>query len=158
MSQSPITDIRIEETSATQHLAVVHRKAAIKDLPAVIPPACGLVWNAIKASGIKGGRHVGVYFDCADGEMNLDVGAEVESPFPGAGEVVASTLPTGRVVAATLFGPYNGLPAAHKAIREWCNQHGYAVAGTTWEIYGHWTEACDRDPSKIRTDIFYLLK
>ena len=33
-----------------------------------------------------------------------------------------------------------------------------ALAGPNWEIYGHWVDEWNRDPSKIRTDVFYLIK
>src|SRR5262249_29793272 len=66
--------------------------------------------------------------------------------------------PPGTAATTTHFGPYNLLPEAHDAIRDWCKNHGYALAGPNWDIYGHWLhEWCD-DPSKIRTDVFYLLK
>jgi effector-binding domain-containing protein len=79
-------------------------------------------------------------------------------PTAGHGELVGSALPAGTVATAVHFGPYNRLAAAHQAIRRWCVEHGYPLAGPCWEIYGHWIhEWCD-DPSKIRTDVFYLLK
>ena len=52
----------------------------------------------------------------------------------------------------------NQLSEAHNAIRKWCAQHGHTLAGPSWEIYGHWVHAWCDDPSKIRTDVFYLLK
>jgi hypothetical protein len=44
-------------------LAVVRRRASIPELPQVIPPACGEVWNAVKARQLKGGRLVALYLD-----------------------------------------------------------------------------------------------
>ena len=35
--------------------------------------------------------------------------------------------------------------------------HGLVRVGPSWEIYGHWRDEWNRDPSKIRTDVFYLL-
>jgi hypothetical protein len=31
------------------------------------------------------------------------------------------------------------------------------LAGPNWEVYGHWQDEWNSDPSKIRTDVFYLL-
>jgi effector-binding domain-containing protein len=121
----------------------------------VIPAACGVVWNVIRAQQIKGaGRHVAVYLD---GQINLEVGVELEAPFAGFGEVVGSALPTGRVASTVHLGPYNHLNLAHQAIRDWCSVQGHKLAGPNWEIYGHWVDAWNSDPSKIRTDVFYLL-
>jgi len=148
-------DIRLEQLTSLP-LAVVRRRASLPELSKVIPDACGTVWNVVRAQKIPGaGRHVALYWD---DEFNLEVGVELEAPFAGHGEVVGSATPAGTVATAVHFGPYNQLPVAHQAIRRWCADHGYALAGPNWEIYGHWIhEWCD-DPSKIRTDVFYLLK
>jgi hypothetical protein len=49
------------------------------------------------------------------------------------------------------------LGEAHRAIRDWCASEGHAAAGPNWEVYGHWIDQWNRDPSKIRTDVYYLL-
>lgn len=148
-------DIRLEQLTSLP-LAVVRRRASLPELSKVIPDACGLVWKVVRTQKVPGaGRHVALYWD---DEFNLEVGVELEAPFAGHGEVVGSATPAGTVATAVHFGPYNQLPVAHQAIRRWCADHGYALAGPNWEIYGHWIhEWCD-DPSKIRTDVFYLLK
>jgi effector-binding domain-containing protein len=143
------------ETAQARPTAVVQRRARRQELPKIIPESCGLVWNVIRAQQIKGaGRHVSLYLD---DQINLEVGVELDLPFAGHGEVVASTLPAGPVATTTHCGPYNRLNEAHQAIRDWCANHGYTPAGPNWEIYGHWLDEWNGDPSKIRTDIFYLL-
>ena len=148
-------NIRLE-TADTRPTAVVRRRAALQQLPKVVPEACGYVWNALRAQQIKGaGRHVALYLD---EQINLEVGVELDAPFSGAGDVIASSLLAGRVATTTHFGPYQQLGAAHQAIRAWCAQHGHALAGPNWEIYGHWLDEWNSDPSKICTDVFYLLR
>jgi effector-binding domain-containing protein len=71
--------------------------------------------------------------------------------------VIASAAPAGLVAATTHYGPYGLLHEAHAAIRRWCGEHGYALAGPQWEIYGHWKDEWNRDPTQICTDVFYLL-
>lgn len=147
-------DVRLEQL--TSHpLAVVRRRATLPELGKVIPDACGLVWNVVRAQKVTGaGRHVAIYWDDV---FNLEVGVELEAPFAGHDEVVGSATPGGTVATAVHFGPYNRLGEAHQAIRQWCADHGHTLAGPCWEIYGHWVhEWCD-DPSKIRTDVFYLV-
>jgi effector-binding domain-containing protein len=61
------------------------------------------------------------------------------------------------VASATHFGPYGGLGAAHEAIRQWSVTNSRALAGPNWEIYGHWQPEWNDDPSRIRTDVYYLL-
>jgi effector-binding domain-containing protein len=149
-------DVRLETIVEKRPTAVVRRRAGVRELPKVVPEACGVVWNAVRAQQLKGaGRHLALYLD---DQINLEVGVELDAPFAGQGEVHASALPTGPVATTVHFGPYQQLHRAHQAVRDWCEHHGHALAGPNWEIYGHWVDAWNNDPSKIRTDVFYLLK
>lgn len=163
--------IRLEQHSALP-LAVVRRQARSQELAKVVPEACGTVWRVIRAQQVTGaGRHIAVYWDNqinagggsrgepAGGspQFNLEVGVKLESPFSGSGEVVGSATPGGPVAATTHYGPYSQLHKAHEAIQQWCRTNGRALAGPSWEIYGHWDDEWNRDPTKIRTDVFYLL-
>jgi effector-binding domain-containing protein len=137
-------------------LAVVKRQAAKQQLGKVIPEACGTVWNVVRSQQIKGaGRHVAVYLDQV---FNLEVGVELETVFGGHGEVVGSSLPAGEVATTTHFGPYQRLGDAHDAILQWCAAHHREVVLPCWELYGHWIDEWNKDPSKIRTDVYYLMK
>ena len=146
--------VRLEQNPG-QPLAVVRRRATQQQISKVVPDACGVVWKVVRAQQVPGaGRHVAVYLD---GEINLEVGVELEAPFAGHGDVVGSATPAGSVATTTHFGSYGQLYGAHAAIRQWCQSNGYTLAGPNWEIYGHWIDEWNSDPSKIRTDIFYLL-
>src|SRR5262249_28305278 len=148
-------DVRLEQLSS-RPLAVVRRRASPQELSKVVPDACGMVWNVIRAQKVPGaGRHVALYWDC---EINLEVGVELDAPFAGHGDVLGLASPAGAVATAVHFGPYNRLHEAHRAIHEWCANHGYTLAGPSWEIYGHWVDEWNTDPGKIRTDVFYLVK
>jgi effector-binding domain-containing protein len=139
-----------------RHLAIVRRRATLQQLSQVIPQACGEVWNAIRASGVQGaGRNVAVYLD---NEMNLEIGVELDVPLAAIGGVIPSKLPSGTVATTTHLGPYHGLGNAHQAVIEWCKSQGHELVRPCWETYGHWVEEWNQDPSKIRTDVFYLLK
>jgi effector-binding domain-containing protein len=70
---------------------------------------------------------------------------------------VRSATPAGAVASTTHSGPYAGLGAAHDAVHRWCQAHDHRLAGPNWEIYGHWLREWDADPSRIRTDVYYLL-
>src|SRR6516165_5276302 len=148
-------DVRLEQLSS-RPLAVVRRRARSQELAKVVPEACGTVWGVVKAEKFTGaGRHVAVYWDDV---INLEVGVELDAPFAGHGEVVGSATPAGAVATTVHFGPYGRLAEAHQAIRRWCANHGYTLAGPCWEIYGHWLDEWNKDPTKIRTDVFYLVK
>jgi effector-binding domain-containing protein len=146
--------VRVEQASS-HPLAVVRRRASQRELAKVVPEACGTVWKVARGLQLSGaGRHIAVYLD---GEINLEVGVEVAAPFAGHGEVVGSATPAGTVATTIHFGPYERLHEAHTAICRWCADQHYSLAGPNWEIYGHWQDDWNNDPSKIRTDVFYLL-
>jgi effector-binding domain-containing protein len=149
-----VYNVRLDQVSS-HPLAVVRRRARSQELARVVPEACGTVWRVIRAQQIPGaGRHVAVYLD---GQINLEVGVELEAPFGGHGEVVGSSTPAGTVATTTHLGPYGLLHEAHDAIRQWCRNNGYTVKGPNWEIYGHWKDEWNSDSSKITTDVFYLV-
>jgi effector-binding domain-containing protein len=135
-------------------LAVIRRQASASELARVVPDCCGLVWEAVRAQQAQAGRHVAIYWD---GSIRLEVGVELCGAFAEQGEVVRSATPAGAVALTTHFGPYAGLGAAHDAVRQWCRANNYRLAGPNWEIYGHWQHEWDADPSRIRTDVCYLL-
>src|SRR5262249_49568134 len=146
--------VRLEQHAGSP-IAVVRRRASQGELSQVVPAACGAVWSVVRAQQIAGaGRHVALYWD---DQINLEVGVEMAAPFAGYGEGVGHTTPAGPVATTTHYGPYRQLHMAHEAIRQWCARHGHALAGPNWEIYGHWQDEWNRDPTKIRTDVFYLL-
>ena len=138
-------------------LAVVRRQVRPAEFPRVIPECCGLVWQARTAQGVRGGRHVAYYREWGP-TIALEIGAEISAPFAEQGELVRSSTPAGLVASVTHLGPYAGLKGAHDALHDWCKAEKHDLAGPSWEIYGHWLPEWDTDPSRIRTDIFYLLK
>jgi effector-binding domain-containing protein len=152
----PHSDVRAQRADGIP-LAVVRRQTRQADLPRVVPEGCGLVWNALRAQGVRGGRHVAMYWEW-DPAIRLEVGVEIDVPFAEQGELVRSATPAGLVASVTHLGPYQHMRAAHDAIHAWCKAENQKIAGPSWEIYGHWQPEWDANPSLIRTDIFYLLK
>lgn len=135
--------------------AVIRSHVPARELPKFVPAACGEVWSFIRSAGLpRPGRHTALYLDAG----LVEVGVEVSERFADNERVHCSQLPAGRVVTTTHFGSYARLGDAHSEIRRWCAEHGHHLSGFCWEIYGHWDESWNTDPSKIRTDVFHLLK
>ena len=132
----------------------MRRQANASELSRVVPECCGLVWNVVRAQQVKAGRHVAIYWDDT---IRLEVGVELFGPFVDQDGVVRSATPAGTVAAVVHMGPYGGLGAAHEAVRRWTAENNHRLAGPSWEIYGHWQQAWDADPSQIRTDVCYLI-
>jgi effector-binding domain-containing protein len=135
--------------------AVIRSQVPPQELARFVPAACGEVWSFFRSAGLRRpGRHTALYLEGG----YVEVGAEVSAMFMGNERIHSSQLPGGAVAWTTHFGPYGRLGDAHGAIREWCTQHGHQLSGPCWEIYGHWEESWNNDPSKIRTDVFHLLR
>lgn len=135
-------------------LAVVRRRVLASELARVVPEGCGAVWKFVRAHQLQAGRNVAVYWD---GSIRLEVGVELEGALPEGVEVVRSATPAGATVSVMHLGPYGGLGVAHQAIRDWSVLHHRRLAGPNWEVYGHWQDDWNADPSRIRTEVFYQL-
>jgi effector-binding domain-containing protein len=116
------------------------------------------VWAFLRARpGLHaGGHNVFVYHHAAsrDVPMDVDFGIEVSRAFEPAGDVVPTETPAGEAAVAVHVGGYDQLRRAHDAIHAWRAREGRTVAGTSWEIYGDWSD----DPSAIETTVCYLLE
>ena len=135
--------------------AVIRSRVPPKELSKFVPAACGEVWSFIRSVGLsRPGRHVALYLDAGW----VEVGAEVSERFAGNDRVHCSHLPAGRAVTTAHLGPYACLGDAHAEVRQWCAERGHRLSRICWEIYGHWDESWNADPSKIRTDVFHLLE
>ena len=75
-----------------------------------------------------------------------------DTPLPP-GEVEVGSTPSGRAAHTIHIGPYDTLPAAFDAIRDWAAREDVRLGDTGWEVYGDWTE----DPNQLVTDVYYLL-
>ena len=148
------SDVHLQRLNSIP-LAVIQRQVSRAELSRVVPECCGLVWNVVRAQKTQAGRHVAIYWD---GSIRLEVGVELNGSFIEHGGVVRSATPAGAVASTTHFGPYGNLGAAHDAVRRWCEANNHRLAGPNWEIYGHWQQEWNDDPSQIRTDVYYLLQ
>jgi effector-binding domain-containing protein len=72
-----------------------------------------------------------------DDVPHVEVGVLAPEGFVPSGRVTASALPAGRVARTVHHGPFSELHAGHKAVLDWCAEHGHALSGVRWEVYGH---------------------
>ncbi len=146
------------ETAQPRLLAAVRRRVRIGEVGAAWKPALDLVWAFLRERSElrRDGHNVFVYQSPAQRglPMEVDFGVEVVQPFEACGEVKVARTPGGLVAMATHVGPYGAMRATHDAIQRWIPENGEKFSGTSWEIYGDWTE----DESKLETRIEYLLK
>jgi effector-binding domain-containing protein len=154
-------DVEIREVQP-QTLAVMHGRANSRNIGAKITgELLPVVWEFIRNEKVQHtGINVVLYhgeegwgFDTEEG-IAIEAGVQVTSEFEGAGNVICSETPGGMVACTMHTGPYQQLPEAHAAVRDWCEVNGYKLAGPNWEIYGHWTDS----PAELQTEVCYLLR
>lgn len=148
----------ITKTVPTQRLAAVRRRVLIRDIGRTWKPALDLVWEFLRRHNDlrAGGHNCFLYHHPAhrDEAMDIDFGVQVIKSFDDEGEVVCTETPAGEVATTTHVGSYDKLGGAHDAIQSWAVANGRDFAGYSWEIYGDWND----DPSKLETEVVYLLK
>jgi effector-binding domain-containing protein len=143
------------DTVTEQPVAAARQRTTFKKVAREIGDLLGQPWAFIKEHRDlrTNGDNVAIYWDEAGGG-SIEVGVQVIRAFESTAEVVCSSTPAGTVARTAHFGPYDQLGPAHEAVRKWCKQEGRQIVLPFWEVYGDWSD----DPSKLRTDVFYLLK
>jgi effector-binding domain-containing protein len=149
----PTPSVQLEERPGIP-LAVIRRQVSPAQLSKVVPESCGTVWRVLKAQGLQGGRNVALYWDNV---IKVEVGVEFGGSFAEQDGVTRSTTPSGLVAVVGHFGPYGTLGSAHGAIHTWLRSNNHRKLGPRWEIYGHWQSAWDANPSRIFTEVCYLV-
>jgi effector-binding domain-containing protein len=136
-------------------LACVRVTTALSRWPGEFRRSLDKVYAAIREGKVeKGGHNVMVHRPRPDGLVDIECGVEVVERFANAGEVACGETPSGAAAAMVHVGPYARLGESHAAIAAWSRQNGRRLTGICWEIYGDWSD----DPSKLRTDLFHLLR
>jgi effector-binding domain-containing protein len=142
--------------AAPRTIAAVHARLPTRDVPRAFSRYLDQVYAAARTGSVQlDGQNVFLYRDVQDqpGQSDVAFGVGVKAPFEPIANVQPTIVPGGTVATTTHRGSYAQLGAAHGAVIEWCRTHGHGVAGSRWEVYGHWVE----DEAELRTDVHYLL-
>jgi hypothetical protein len=150
-------DVRLEQFAGLP-LAVVRRRARLQELSTVVPAACGVVWNAIRAQQVSGaGRHVAFY--CPElvptGKRKGEnaAGSSAPSPPPDAAKSEGANCKPGELnleIGVELAAPFGGhgevfdsaLPAGRVAVTAHLGQysqlyHAHEAVRTWCQQQGH---------------------
>jgi hypothetical protein len=119
----------------------------------------GRYLDRVYAAGKSGavaldGQNIFIYRALSGELLTVDFCVGNTAPFQSAGAVVPLTTPPGVAAMTTHVGDYGRLGEANAAIIAWCRANDRVRAGPSWEVYGHW----NADPSRLRTDVYYLLQ
>ncbi len=147
----------LTSTVEARPLAVVHRQVHVGRVSTAWRPALDQVWAFLRRhDGLRSdGHNIFVYRQptAPGAPMEVDFGVEVTRAFDGEGEVAFTETPAGEVAWTRHVGSYDGLGAANAAVEAWCREHGRALGGVSWEIYGDPGD----DPAALEVRVFYLL-
>lgn len=140
-------------------IAAVRSRTTLANLPEAIRAGLDHVWPQIRRplAPARPGLNVVLYHASEPTnlgkEFEIDAGVEVDAGFKPSPPVYLTQTPSGRVVTAAHFGPYDQMAGAYDAIQKYVRENHLSRTGPSWEVYGHWSD----DPAKVRTDIFFTL-
>ena len=113
------------------------------------------VYAAGRAGAVQlDGQNIFIYRSATADELAVDFCVGATEPFAAVGAVEPLETPQGPAATTTHVGDYARLGEAHAAVLAWCRAHNRALAGPSWEVYGHW----NADPAQLRTEVYYLLQ
>lgn len=88
-------------------------------------------------------------------EQDVEIGFPFEPGIEGRDTIKASEIPGGKSAAYHYVGPYEKLPQVRIALEQWLDANGYAISGTTYEIY--LSDPQTTAPENLETEIMYPL-
>ena len=136
--QQTTVEPRIEEIPELR-VAVIGGRVAVDDMTTFVPATCERLMGWISERNLECRILATFLRDPVHGIENdsLDVEVGIEVPDGTVGDEVASVraFPAARAVVHEHRGPYQDLPAAYEALREWIVAQGLEPGGETCEIY-----------------------
>jgi effector-binding domain-containing protein len=138
-----------------QPMAVVKGAVPIAEMKEFFQRAYGLLFETLARRGVAPvGEPLAYYPSEPSDPVDVEAGVVIASGFEAEGEVVASSLPGGRVVVATHVGPYEQLEHTYRDLLESMQSAGLVMRPVgMWEQYLTDSDA-EPDPSRWRTRIF----
>ena len=134
-------------------IAVAEIRVAMQDVPGHIPSLLERVASYLVEQGHAPGACYVVYDEFETSAMRMRAGFVVGDTIPDTEEISVMRLPAAKTAHTTHSGSYDGIPAAHEAIRQFCIDNKYQEQELSWEIYGEWSE----DESKLVTDVYVVV-
>ncbi|HUR19269.1 MAG TPA: GyrI-like domain-containing protein [Vicinamibacterales bacterium] len=96
------------------------------------------VYAAARAGDVHlDGQNVFIYRAATPEHLTVDFCVGVTAPFTAIGSVLPLNTPQGVAAMCTHHGEYGRLGEANAAILAWCRANDRALAGPSWEVYGH---------------------
>lgn len=148
-------DIQVRKL-ARQPAAVIRLRCAPEQISSQLASAFGEIGGYLNDAGIDL-EDAGVYARfLVDGpEIDVEAGFTVPTPIVAKGRVKPGELPECEAAVTLHVGPYEGLPAAQNAIRNWIAENDREPDGAPWELY---LSGPEEPPSQWKTEVYWPLK
>lgn len=138
--------------------AVVRGRIPMDELTGFYDRAFGEVMSAIQAQGLAvAGAPFGLYHGAPSTHADLEAGFPTDRPVESVGEVVAGSLPGGRVARVMHIGPYDAMVATYERLQSWMVDQGVTPGNDMWECYLT-DPSAEPDPGKWQTEIYWTLQ
>jgi effector-binding domain-containing protein len=133
--------------------AVVRRTVPMAEIAGFYDSAFGTLVEALARQGVTpAGPAFGLYHGAPAETADIEAGFPTEGPVEADGDVVASSLPAGRVARVVHRGAYDALGESWGRLYSWAVAQGLQPGPLMWELYV--TEPNpDMDPAELRTEL-----
>jgi effector-binding domain-containing protein len=133
--------------------AAIRRTVAMSDMANFYDSAFRALSDALAAQGISpAGPAFGLYHGAPGETADVEAGFATDRAVEPAGEVIASSLPGGRVARLVHHGSYDALGESWGRLHAWVVEHGLEPGEAMWEVYV--TEPSpEMDPAELRTEL-----
>jgi effector-binding domain-containing protein len=136
-----------------QPTAVVRGRVPMAEITGFFDTSFGQLAEVLGAQGrTPQGAAFARYHAQPTDVADLEVGFPVDEPVEPAGDVVASTLPGGRVARLVHEGSFDALGESWGRLAGWMAAEGLTPAPSMWEVYLT-DPSPDMDPADLRTEL-----
>ena len=122
---------------AEQPCVAVKERTPVAQLPALIGSAFPKLGAYVAGEGLEpAGIPYVRFLDMGDMDnLLVEVGFPLARPLPGAGDVVAGSIPAGRYVTFMFLGPNEDMEPVYQEMEAWLAQRGLVSSGQCIEQY-----------------------
>lgn len=162
MTSKPVIEFHNE-----QSYVAIQRKVKMSDIPSVLPPLIGDVFQWMAAHNVvEAGPCFFRYLRYDnDDQLLVDVGVPTQTKEAGEGEIISGSFPAAKYVTVRYTGDYKELCHVHMGLESWMKENGVKEGAQQidGEAYGARTEFYitdpqeEPDPEKWITDVSILV-
>jgi effector-binding domain-containing protein len=119
-----------------QPIVSMRESRAPDELPRFLGMAFGELLGRLRLLGLApAGPPLAVYHEFGPSAVDVEVGVPIAQVIEASGRIHARLLPAATVAWTIHAGPYEGLGAAHIAIRDWVRRTDHQAVGPVVERY-----------------------